>query len=188
MKILNFSYLDIDKKVISEEEFFNELVNKKFDLIIIDFEYYSSLFEAKHLTKAIIIFVTSYCDSFIYKKSLQIGNYCFSYDEIDKLLIRIDYLKKQIFKIEVFKYKNLLFKLNGELYKDLELIKISLAEKELLKVLIKYKNRFISKEEILEECEHIDSIDSIKVLISRLRKIGFDIINQKNQGYKIKDN
>jgi biotin operon repressor len=36
------------------------------------------------------------------------------------------------------------------------------------------------------ECDSIESETSIKVLISRLRKLGFKIENKKNLGYKIK--
>jgi len=45
----------------------------------------------------------------------------------------------------------------------------------------------IAQEEILEECDHIESENSIKVLITHLRKIGFDIENKKNVGYRLKD-
>ena len=66
-------------------------------------------------------------------------------------------------------------------------MKLTAAEKELLFFLLKNKNRFVSKELIINSCESIDSIDSVKVIISSLRKKDFEIENQKNLGYKIKE-
>jgi len=46
---------------------------------------------------------------------------------------------------------------------------------------------YLSKDFILSNCESIESEGSIKVLISKLRQLGFDIVNQKNLGYKLKE-
>jgi len=37
------------------------------------------------------------------------------------------------------------------------------------------------------ECDSIESESSIKVLVSHLRKLGIEIENRKNLGYKIKE-
>ena len=86
----------------------------------------------------------------------------------------------------IYKSDKILYNFNtNELYIDSKPVKLSLAENELLKTLLKNKKRFLSKEEILMECDSIESESSIKVLISHLRKLGIEIENKKNLGYKI---
>ena len=102
----------------------------------------------------------------------------------------MEYLQKKLLKSKATVYKsgNLLYNFNtNELYKNSMPVKLSGAEKELLKTLIKHRNTYLSKNDILMECDSIESESSIKVLISHLRKIGFEIINQKNLGYKLKE-
>ncbi|QDD68097.1 hypothetical protein C6V80_09610 [Caminibacter pacificus] len=61
------------------------------------------------------------------------------------------------------------------------------AESDVLAILIKNRNKYLSKEDISAMSESIDSINSIKVIISNLRKLGFEIENVKNLGYKLKE-
>ncbi|MEO1927963.1 MAG: winged helix-turn-helix domain-containing protein [Nautiliaceae bacterium] len=191
MRVLNFSFLDIpNAKKVDEESFFDEVLNKKFDVLVVDFNYFKEYLEIKDFVKSTIIFLAYECNVFIYKKALEVGDYCYSYNEYEKLLIRLRYLKKKVLNSTnfVFKFGDLLYNFNArELYKSSIPVKLSGAEKELLETLIKNRNRYLSKEEILQECESIESLDSIKVLISHLRKLGFEIVNQKNLGYKLKE-
>ena len=100
---------------------------------------------------------------------------------------RLKHLSKKLNQKDIFIFNDLIFNLKTkELYKNRELIKLSPTKKEILKLLIENKNRFISKEYILENTEDIDKISSIKVLISKLRQLGFEIENQTHLGYKIK--
>ena len=64
---------------------------------------------------------------------------------------------------------------------------MSKAEFEVIKLLLLNKDKFITKDFILENVNEINSYDTIKVLISRLRKLGFEIETLKNSGYKIKE-
>ena len=194
MRVLCFTTFDLKLKrfdcmyATSENDFYERVLNKKFDVIIVSFEFFSEFLEIKEYINSTIIFLTDYCDIQIYKKTLEVGDFCYQYLEYDKLLYRLEYLQKKLLKSKATVYKsgNLLHNFNtNELYKNSMPVKLSSAEKELLKTLIKHRNTYLSKVDILMECDNIESEASIKVLISHLRKLGLNIENQKNLGYKI---
>ncbi|GAB6044999.1 hypothetical protein JCM11957_05970 [Caminibacter profundus] len=194
MKVLIFDYEDIyefEKKFVDNcDDFFNEVFKSKIDVLIINIDFLECLKEIKKFFNGYIIFISKFIDAYIYKKSLENGDYCYNYDEIYKIPVRLEYLKRKILNIRgsVYKYKNFIINFNTkEVYQNLELVKLTPAEKDLLFFLIKNRNRYVSKDEIIESSEIIESIDSVKVIISSLRKIGFEIINQKNFGYKLKE-
>jgi len=173
----------------SENEFYEKVINIKFDVLIIDFAYLKEFLEIKDYTSSVVVFITDYCDMQIYKKALEVGDYCYLIYEYEKIKLRLEYLHKKILNSKALVYKNgdILYNFKtDELYVDSKPVKLSQAEKELLKALIKNKNRYLS-DEILKECENIESESSIKVLVSHLRKIGIKINNLKNYGYKIKE-
>ena len=194
MKILIFGLdLKIDdyecKFVYDDESFYKEIF-KNYDVLIINFDFLASFLEVKNFFKGIVIFVSEYVDELIYKKALEIGDFFYTFEEIWKIPYRLKYISKKILnqKSNLFRFKDLIFNLKiNELYKNRENIKLSPAEREILKFLIRNKHRFVSKEEIVENSEKLDNISSVKVIISNLRKLGFEIENQKNLGYKIKD-
>jgi len=176
------------KKIENEEEFFSEILNKNYEVLIINFEYFSSFLEVNNFFDGVVIFVYYLVDEMIYKKSLEVGDYFYTFDELWKIKYRLKYIAKKKGIKDKFIYKNLVFDLkNNMLYKDKKRVKLSPAERDILSLLIRNKNRFISKEFIIQNSENIDNISSIKVLISKLRKLGFEVENQKNLGYKIKE-
>jgi len=175
--------------VYSTDEFYEKILNTKYDVLIVNFELFEYVSEIKKFFEGKIIFISSFIDELIYKKSLEIGDFCYSFDEMWKLSFRLLYLRKHILGLNssIFKYKDLIFDLKRKvLYKNSEEVFLSPAEKEILKLLILNNNQYLSKDFILNNCEYIESENSIKVLISKLRHLGFDIINQKNLGYKLK--
>jgi len=178
------------KNVYSKEEFLDEIIYKNYDVLIMNFDFLEFFLEVNRYYKGTVIFVTAYIDELIYKKSLEKGDYCYTYEEVWKLPYRLKYIAKKYLnqKSNVFVFKDLVYNLKTkELYKNRENIKLSPSERDILYLLIKHRDRFISKEYIIENSENIDNISSIKVIISKLRKVGFDIENQKNLGYKIKE-
>jgi len=188
--IYNLPYLNLKGKFVDSFDEFYEEVLKDYDIVILNFLNYSDLAEIIELNKinSIIIFMCNIIDELTYKKALELGDYCYCFYEEFKLKYRIRYLQKKFNKGNFFKYKNLFFDLEKDkLYKDREEIKLTIGEKEVLKTLIENKDRFISKSEILENCDYVEHEDSVKVLISRLRKLGFEIEALKNQGYRIKE-
>ena len=190
MKIISFGVnLNLDypvKKTFDNQIFIDEIYYKHYDIILIYFNNLSYLKDVK--TDSKIIFIYEYIDELIYKKALEYGDYIYTIDETWKLNYRVKYIQKQLKIKDIFKYKNLIFNLKTKnLYKNKELINLSNGMIDLLTLLIKNKNKFISKEFILYNSDYIENESSIKVLISKLRKIGFEIENQKNSGYKIKE-
>ena len=176
------------KYVYDENEFFDEVVFRHYDVIIVDFSFLSSFLEVYENFEGVVIFINSFVDELVYKKALEIGDFLYSYDEKWKISYRLKYIAKKLSKKDVFVYKDLIFNLKTKmLYKNRNPIKLSPAERDILELLIQNKNRFISKDFILENSKNIDTISSIKVIISNLRKLGFNIKNQKNLGYKIKE-
>ena len=178
------------KSVFDEDSLYNEILSKHYDILIINFDFLSFFLEINKFFKGKIIFVYSFVDELIYKKALEIGDYFYTFNEMWKIRYRLKYIAKKVLnqKNSVFIFSDLMFNLKtNTLYKNRNLIKLSPAESDILKLLIKNKNRFISKEFILENSENLDNISSIKVMISKLRRVGFKIENQKNLGYKIKE-
>lgn len=181
----NFEY----KYVFDEEKFFNEILFKNYDVLIINFDFLSFFLEIKQYFKGVVIFVYGFVDELIYKKALEIGDYFYTFEEKWKIPYRLKYISRKILNLKsnVFVFNDLVFNLKTkELYKNRKNISLSPAERDILKLLIENKNRFLSKEFIVDNCENIDNISSIKVIISNLRKVGFEIDNKKNLGYKIK--
>ena len=186
MKILVFG-LDLDIKakfVYSEEEFFDEIF-KDIDVLIINFSFLGSFLEVRNYFKGKVIFVYYYVDELIYKKALEYGDFLYTYEELWKIPYRLKKIQKSI-GAETFKFKDLLYNFKTKsLFKNGLLIKLSDAERDILESLIKSQG-FVSKLDLMEKSENVESIDSVKVLISRLRRLGFEIENQKNLGYRIR--
>ena len=157
------------KFVFNEYEFYEEVINRHYDVLIINFDYFSEFAEVKRFFKGIVIFVYGYVD------------------ELWKLDYRLKYISKKVLAQErIFIFNDLVFDLKEKvLYKNKKSIKLSPAERDILTLLIKNRDSFISKDFILQNSENIDTISSIKVLISKLRKFGFDIENQRELGYKL---
>jgi len=187
-----FDYYDFEKDFVNnEDEFFTKAIEKKYEILIINFDFYPQYLEIMDYCEAVVIFMCDFCDEFKYKKVLKVADYCYTYNELFKLKIRLDYLEKKLSKLntKVYKYNDLVYNLNtNQLFKNSIPIKLTKAENDVLKTLIKNRNHFLSKEEIKAMSDSIDSIGSIKVIISNLRKLGFDIENIKNLGYRLKEN
>jgi DNA-binding response OmpR family regulator len=190
MKILvyNLPFLEVKGTFVNTFDELYEKIDKDFDVLILNFLDISDLIEIRNMFKGIVIFLCNYVDEITYKKALEYGDYCYGFYELFKLYYRLKYLEKKLKKRKFFKYKNLFFDLQSEkLFKDREEINLTCGEKEILKILIQNKDRFLDKYKILEMSDYIDNEDSVKVLISRLRKLGFEIESLKNQGYRIKE-
>jgi len=174
----------------SVNEFYETFLDYHYDILVVNFDFYAEVKEFVSVYNGYIIFLCNYSDELIYKKSLDIADYCYSYDELFKLKHRIEYLKRKIYKVRgsIYKYKNLLYNFNtNALYKDSQIVKLTKAQQELIELLIKNRNNFLSNDDIVNICAYIGSKASIKVIISSIRKLGFDIISKQNLGYKLKE-
>ncbi|NPA28206.1 MAG: hypothetical protein GXN91_04095 [Epsilonproteobacteria bacterium] len=172
----------------SVDEFFSS--SEKFDILIIGFDFFGEVYEIRNFFKGYIIFLSPSIDRLIFKKALEVGDFCYTYSELYKVEYRLEYLKRRIYKTasSTFKYRDILYNFNTKtLYKGRMLISLTLAQQELLELLIKYRGRFLSLEDIVDLSSAIGSASSVKVIISSLRKIGFKIISKQNQGYQLKE-
>ncbi|BCD59796.1 MULTISPECIES: winged helix-turn-helix domain-containing protein [unclassified Nitratiruptor] len=173
-----------------EDLFLEDWTKKRFDIVIFHLSYLQTIVDLQKVYDFYRIAVYEHLDYYIYKKVLQYADFVYDFYELWKIPLRVQKLNTQITKLKsnIFQYNDLLFNAETEqLYKDKKPIKLSPGEKELLKLLIKNRDRVLSKVEIVEESETISSLESIKVFVSRLRSLGFEIQNHKNQGYQLKE-
>jgi len=189
MRILVYNYFAIDRYyfINSRNKFF-EIYNK-FDVIIVNFDFIEDISFIKNYFKGKIFFIYSFVDELIYKKSLELGDEFFLYEESWKIRYKIEKFKKELnIKSDIFKNSNFIynFKLK-KLFINNENVILTKGENDVLEILIRNNNRFLNKLEIIELSELIDSLDSLKVIISNLRKKGVKIENKKNLGYKLKE-
>lgn len=171
-------------------EFYELFLNQQYDVLIANFDFFNEVKEIINVYNGYIIFLSKICDELIYKKALEIADFCYSYDEVFKLKYRLEYLKRKIYNMQgsIFKHKELLYNCNlNRLYKKNQELDLTKAQQEVLELLIKNRNNYLNSEYIVNASPFIGSKNSIKVIISSLRKLGFDIISKQNLGYKLKE-
>jgi DNA-binding response OmpR family regulator len=169
-----------------------------FDLFLFDvnvpelngFDLLKSLREADDKTPA--IFITSLNDIASLSKGFDVGadDYIKKPFDFDELLVRIKALMKKSYQsyASVIKVDNFSFHTQkDELYKDNEFIKLSPAELQIVKLFFKNLNHTLLKEDILDilgEGREI-SEGSLRVHMTKLRKIGLNITTIKGIGYRL---
>ncbi len=174
----------------SEEEVYEKTYKNKYDFYIFDFSGYSILKELKQSKdKTISIFLSEFEDFNSQKKAYKIADDFFkkSSTYIEEIKIKIEYYIKKIYNLsKIIKYKNIYFHYNSNvIYKNKQKIELTALEKELLILFFKNKNRYLNKDELLELLSITNG--SLKVKITNLRKIGFEIENKREIGYILKD-
>jgi len=112
--------------------------------------------------------------------------------DIDELIIRINTQIKKSFKSysTTIKYGDIVYNItNQSILKNNKIINLSPAELKLFKLFIKNINITISKEDILYHLHNgnIGSEAALRVQISKLKKLGLNISNQRAIGYKLEE-
>ena len=175
----------------SEDEVYELTFKKKFDFYIFDFEKgYGALKNLRESEdKTIAIFLSNIETFEAQKKAYTIADEFFKkrVTYVEEIKIKIEYYIKKYFEItDIIKYKNIYFNLKLRfIYKNSKKIDLTNLEYDLLILFFKNKKRYISKEEIIDRLNITEG--SLKVKISNLRKLGFEIENTRNLGYKLKE-
>jgi cell division protein FtsI (penicillin-binding protein 3) len=106
---------------------------------------------------------------------------------IEEIKIKIEYYIKKIYNLsKIIKYKDIYFQHNSNvIYKKEQKIELTTLEKELLILFFKNKNRYLNKFELLELLSI--TAGTLKVKITQIRKLGFEIENKREIGYKLKE-
>lgn len=110
--------------------------------------------------------------------------------DIDELLIRINTQIKKSFHShnETIEYKDIVYNITDQsIVKSNENIQLSPAQFKLFELFIKNIGKSISKEDILYHIHNGEegSEASLRVQISKLKKLGLNILNQRGIGYKL---
>jgi DNA-binding response OmpR family regulator len=183
--------------VLSGEMALNATFNESFDLFLLDvnvpkmngFELLKSLREAEDATPA--IFITSLNDIASLSKGFEVGadDYIKKPFDFDELLVRIKAVIRKAYhsSSNILKVDNFAFDIEkNELYKEGHFLKLSPYELQIVKLFFKNLNHTIEKEEILEELGEGREMSegSLRVYITKLRKLGLDITTIKGIGYR----
>lgn len=176
----------------------SETFEKDFDLYLFDvnvpfingFELLQSLRQNKDITPA--IFITALVDIDNLTKGFKVGadDYIRKPFDANELLIRIDSLIKKSFKNyeSTIKYNDLIYDIKEEkVYKENEQIHLSPSEHQLLVLFLKNIGKVINKDDILFNLHDNDTLGSdatLRVQISKLKKIGLIITNIRAVGYR----
>ena len=171
---------------------------KDFDLYLFDvnvpftngFELLQSLRENKDITPA--IFITALVDIDNLTKGFKVGadDYIRKPFNANELIVRVDSLIKKSFKNyeSTIKYNDLSYDIKEEkVYKENEEIHLSPSEHQLLVLFLKNIGKVINKDDILFNLHDNDTLGSdatLRVQISKLKKIGLIITNIRAVGYR----
>jgi DNA-binding response OmpR family regulator len=110
--------------------------------------------------------------------------------DFEEVLIRINSQIKKAFKSydDIIKYNDLTYNISSRaIYQDNSLISLSPMELRLFEIFIKNINSSISIEDILFLLHDGEegSNSALRVYISKLKKLGLNITNQRGVGYKL---
>ena len=138
------------------------------------------------------IFLTAKVDISSFSTGFDVGadDYVKKPFEFDELIIRINSQIKKSFNTysDQINYKDIVYNIKTQtILKNNDEVILSPIEYKLFELFIKNINKTISKEDILYSIHDGDegSENALRVQISKLKKLGLDIINQRAVGYKL---
>lgn len=176
----------LDKSFCSSYDLYLLDVNVPF---INGFELLKDLRQSGDKTPA--IFITALIDINSLEKGFDVGadDYIRKPFESKELLVRINtQIKKSFNSYEnILKYKDLEYDIKSKiLTKDKNIIHLSPSECELLELFLKNQGKVISKDEILFTLKdgELGSDATLRVQISKLKKVGLEISNIRAVGYR----
>ena len=165
--------------VKDEDEFLNLTYANDYDLYIMNF-YFRSTLEALRDSEdqTYAILVDEYYDIAHLKRAFLLADeYMVKPLLLEELSIRVDYYYRKLYDEvqNIIRYKNFFFHLKSEqLFDGKEKVKLSPNELKLLKLFLLHLDKPISKDLIYDTLES-SSDGSLRVYISKLNKVGFDL-------------
>ena len=153
------------------------------------FELLQSLRESGNTTPS--IFITAKVDIESITKGFEIGadDYIKKPFDFDELLIRIKTQIRKSFNSYNSKiiYKNLTYDIDkNRIFQNDKEIKLSISELKLVELFFKNIEKTLKKEDIIDFTHNGEegSEASLRVQISKIKKLGLNIVNQRGMGYR----
>ncbi|MCK5293220.1 MAG: response regulator transcription factor [Arcobacteraceae bacterium] len=179
-------------------EALSETYDNKFDLYLFDvdipfingFELLKSLRESGDETPCIFLTAKVDIDSLSTGFDMGADDYIKKPFDIDELIVRINTQIKKSFHShsKTISYGNLIYDIQTQtILKDNKRIQLSPTEQKLFELFIKNIDKSILKEDILYHLHNgeVGSEAALRVQISKLKKLGLNITNQRAVGYRL---
>lgn len=163
----------------NEHDILNYTFEKDYDLFIVNYYFYDTMLELENYNKNTqIVFVDEYYDITHLKNAFVIGDdYMTKPLNLKELEIRINHKYKKLFSIKstIISYRNFFFHKNTrQLFLKDKLIKLTPNELKLVEFFLLYIEKPLTKD-MLYNVLNSYSDGTLRVYISRLKKVGFNI-------------
>jgi len=171
----------------------------EFELFILDvnipnfsgFELLEMLREASNLTPA--IFLTSMNDIDSLSRGFELGakDYIKKPFDFEEFMVRIKAILRNSFesKDDKIKYGDMVYKISTNELLDIDTLPIQVRpqERKLLQIFFKNIDKTVEKNDLLHELagENEASEGALRVYLSKLRRLGLNIVSQKGIGYRL---
>ena len=175
----------------NEEELLDLSYKHKYDLYLCNYFYYNFIHELKSTgDTTAVLFTDEFYDISHLKKSFGVGDdYLTKPLNLEELQIRVAYHYKKLYNHtqNIVSYRDMFFHLSTkQLYKKSQKIKLSPSEAKLVELFLAFKDKPLLKDIIYDKLE-TQSEGTLRVYISKLGKIGFDISYERaNLSYTLK--
>jgi len=164
------------------EAMLEALYEERYDVAVIDFVFFEEIRCIRDYFTGPILFIDEYIDELHLKRALEVGDYYFLYHEESRIRCQLRHLERKLHGNRIYRSGNLYFdRLHGRLFIGSKEHPLTKTESELLQRLT--QKELVTYDELLDGV--VSSKESLKVLIFRLRKLGFEIRSIKNVGYKL---
>jgi DNA-binding response OmpR family regulator len=179
--IFNNYYVDI---AYSIDDVYNFTYENNYDIIIINYYFYDAIKDLKNsLSENIIMFVDEYYDISHIKKTFDIAdNYLVKPLLTEELQIKVNYYYKRLTakQCNVIKYKDFFYHINlKQLFKNNSKIKVTPNELKLIESFLTHLNQPLNIDFLYDRISSYSN-GTLRVYISKIKKIGFSIVYDRS--------